>query len=439
MKKYKLTILFISFLLFSCEMDLNNPNAATEEETLNSKEGLFALSIGIKYKYSSDALKNLLPMSGLTTREIALGFPNENTKEFQKGGENGINGENAWLVGIWSELLSVKIMSEKLLKNVEKINMEADIKSGLIAYASFFKAIAIGKLITHFEYVPINFSEEGNSEFYNKEECMIEILKLTSDGIKILEETPFSDEFKNAILGKNFDLKNCLYAYLARYNLIYGNYQEAIDNANKVNINSISIFEYDASTANPIFQTGIGAQSFVKAVDNFGLPQNLHPENNDARIGFYMSPDTMLAVDSELPIENLKGFFDEANKFIPVFLPGEIYLIKAEAYARMEDLNSAVKNINIVRKKTDDIYGVNAMLPEWDGNEKNKEEILDEIYKNRCIELFMQAMRLEDSKRFGRLEPPLVPVFTSERNRNYYPYPKSEHLNNIKTPEDPSI
>ncbi len=135
-----------------------------------------------------------------------------------------------------------------------------------------------------------------------------------------------------------------------------------------VDLSSTSFFEYDATTANPIFQTGVGADPFVRPVDNFGLPQELQPKLNDGRIAFYLIPSD-----------------------------------------------------------------------EWEGNTNSRDEILDEIYKNRCIELFMQALRLEDNKRFGRLNPPENPVFTSERNRNFYPYPTSEHVNNPNTPNDPNI
>ena len=58
-------------------------------------------------------------------------------------------------------------------------------------------------------------------------------------------------------------------------------------------------------------------------------------------------------------------------------------------------------------------------------------EILDEIYKNRCIELYMSGLKLEDMRRFGR---PLT-----ERKRNFFPYPFRERDGNPNTPSDPSF
>jgi len=120
-------------------------------------------------------------------------------------------------------------------------------------------------------------------------------------------------------------------------------------------------------------------------------------------------------------------------------------LIKAEAYARNDDLANAVININLVRQKTTDVFGVNANLGAWTGNVASQSEILDEIYKNRSIELFFQGLRLEDHRRFY---PSYIPdVYAApydgncsvERNRNFYPYTYEEKFNNKNCPADPSI
>ncbi|MCB0577518.1 MAG: hypothetical protein KDC61_23355, partial [Saprospiraceae bacterium] len=58
------------------------------------------------------------------------------------------------------------------------------------------------------------------------------------------------------------------------------------------------------------------------------------------------------------------------------------------------------------------------------------------IYTNRCMEMMMSGMRLEDSRRFNRPAPNDA---NEERNRNWYPYPNSERNNNTNTPADPPI
>jgi hypothetical protein len=114
-----------------------------------------------------------------------------------------------------------------------------------------------------------------------------------------------------------------------------------------------------------------------------------------------------------------------------VYLPGEMILIKAEAYARTPDLVNALIELNKVVTKTpaSDVYGVGADLPPLVG--LTQAQILDQIYKHRCIELYMSGLKLEDMRRFNRPN--------AERTRNLLPYPFLERDNNPNTPTDPAF
>ena len=111
-------------------------------------------------------------------------------------------------------------------------------------------------------------------------------------------------------------------------------------------------------------------------------------------------------------------------------MPGEITLIKAECYARANDSTNSKIFLNQVITKTaaSDIFGLGANLPPINSF-GSYAALLDEIYKQRCIELYMSGQKLEDMRRFGR------PV--AERKRNLMPYPLRERDNNTNTPADP--
>ena len=111
-------------------------------------------------------------------------------------------------------------------------------------------------------------------------------------------------------------------------------------------------------------------------------------------------------------------------------------LIKAEAYARKNQLNEAKAELDKVLTKTPatDLYGVGAGLPAYSGA-LTQDALLKEIYRNRAIELFMSGLKLEDSRRFNRPGPGQA---NPERNRNLYPYPNNERDNNPNTPADPA-
>jgi hypothetical protein len=66
--------------------------------------------------------------------------------------------------------------------------------------------------------------------------------------------------------------------------------------------------------------------------------------------------------------------------------------------------------------------------------------LLDEIYKQRAIELYLTGLRMEDARRLGIPGPqPGQPIPSTTRTRNYYPYPRRERDNNPNTPSDPAI
>jgi len=254
-----------------------------------------------------------------------------------------------------------------------------------------------------------------------------------NEAIVLMNATPISSEFTTLVAGPAFDLKNTLYAYNARYNLYAGNYEAAITNANLVDLTVKSEFVYSTLSVNPIYNT-VFILKYFSPRDQFGLPAALF-EEEDARYNFYMgTPDAVVNGDA---VKTLKGFFGTQTSSIPVYLTDEIKLIKAEAMLRNNgSLDEALGLINQVRTQTSgDPFGVNAALPAYSGA-VTSEALLLEVYQQRSAELYLTGQRWEDSRRFNRPGPP---DNVTERNRNFYPYPDQERLNNPNTPADPVI
>ena len=65
----KFLIIILLFSLSACELDLVNPNAASEEQVLNSKDGLISLAVGVRQLYSTTAYGNAVLYTSITTRE----------------------------------------------------------------------------------------------------------------------------------------------------------------------------------------------------------------------------------------------------------------------------------------------------------------------------------------------------------------------------------
>jgi hypothetical protein len=262
----------------------------------------------------------------------------------------------------------------------------------------------------------------------------VDRIAILNEAISILEsaaselaKAPISSAFSTRIAA-GIDYANTINALIARYALMAGNNDKALAAANLVSLaTSIkSEFRHDDLTRNALFETSFGNKNVTEPLDNrFSLPVALQTPTNDARIAFFYSAGGTLNLGRA-------SFFTSNSSVLPIYRPGEVTLIKAEAYARKNDLANATTELNKILQKlaAGDSYGIGANQPAYSGT-SDQASILTEIYKQRCIELFLTGMRLEDSRRFGRP--------TSERGRDFLPYPFSERDNNPNTPADPAI
>ncbi len=449
--KYIIKIFGIIFLtgimLASCKKDFPNINAPSDDQIFKDKDGLMAASIGLIQHFSTSTLAPIVEIPGITTREFGVSSTYVTPMELTYGG-TALSGENAGVIRLWSRLLRDKGMAENIIANADKVDMPAGTKSGILALAKFMKAMTLGYLVMDYQEAPINNGVDA--KFSNRTDVLNAAVTLLKSALGDIAANPISNDFKKKVI-PTIDLKNSIQAFLARYYLYLGDYQNAIATADKVDLTSKSEWWYDGSeNKNPVYTFAVDGQPDTKPRWNFGIMVNpgtgyveYQPEAGDGRLTFYM--DTTVH-EHALPefggyeVHNLKGFFDNGNSKIPVYLPGEMILIKAEAYARQGKLAEAVTQINLIREKTNDVFGVNAGLGAWTGDATSKSAILDQIYIQRSIELFLTGQRFEDSRRIhSSFVPSPNQDIVSERNRNFYPYSYVERNNNPNCPADPKI
>lgn len=427
----------VLLLLAGCEKEFVNPNAADGGEVVKSAEGLTALIVGLKKEYSvgaTSALYNMVSANGLTTKELYVINTGNGELAALEAGKGTVGGNNAFLNNIWTSSNIIKANAQLLIDNYQNVR-ETGTTEMIRVYGHFFKALAIGTMAQFWESVPTevvradDFLAGKRPAFKSRADALQEAVDLLNAAAPIAEATPPS-AFFNTKVGTDIDIKNTVYALLARYNLMLGRYDDALAAANKVDLSATakkSIFKYETVNPNPVFRTSLVNNNTYNGVPNFGLPAALQPDANDGRIAFYLGANV-------IPVK-VQGFFKSDADPIPVYLPGEITLIKAECYARKDMLTEAVAALDAVRTKTGDPYGVNANGSAYSGP-NNKDDILLDIYRQRCIELYMSGLKLEDCRRFGRPGPNDA---NPERSRNFYPYPTVERDNNPNTPADPPV
>lgn len=422
-KTFIYTILTAGVLTFtSCNNEYLNPSAASETQVVNDVSGLIALANGLQYRYSvpsSGVVYTKISANGLTTKELLVLNAGNTDLDLLSKGSGNVQGNNAILTSLWAQSHLTKSNADIVLNNLDKAADPA-LKSGILAYASIFRALALGDLAEFWQQAPIGTGT--NIAFNTREELLKEAVTTLETAATSLAATAPSTEFTTKVVN-SVDMSNTVQALIARYSLMLADYDKALTAANKVDLTKKSAFNYDDVSQNPIFYYSFGNRNVTEPVSTaLGLPDELKPDAADKRVSFY--------TQTASTTRNLgTGFFTANTAQIPVYLPGEVTLIKAEAYARKGTLESAVTELNKVLTKTTDVWGLGASLPAYTGA-VTATAVLTEIYRNRCIELFMSGLKLEDSRRFGRA--------STERNRDWYPYPTNERQNNTSTPADPT-
>jgi hypothetical protein len=428
----KLFFLAALLSLGACNKEYTNPSSANQTQVVTSSDGLITLCNGLQYRYSTGGLLSVLynatALGGLSTRELNV-LNVGNIEEYNVSlGAGNVNNSNGVVRNVWTQSQLVRANADLVLANAGNAP-DAGTRSGIVAYASIFRALALGTLAEFFEQAPLVTGD--NAPFVPRAQLLTSAVTQLETATAQLATTPVSADFTSKIV-PGLDLANTLQALIARYSLEAGNYDKAIAAAAKVDLTKKSVFNFDDNTRNPIFEVAFGNRNVFEPTDaNLGLTGALAPTAGDQRLPFLVRANPTSTQNRGL------AFYTANNAPIPVYLPGEMLLIQAEAYARKNDLTNAVSFLNRVLTKTpaQDIYGLGAALPAYSGA-LTQDAVLLEILRNRNIELAFQGFRLPDNRRFGRPGPGTT---GAERNRTFYPYPRTERENNSSTPADPAI
>ncbi|MDO7849470.1 RagB/SusD family nutrient uptake outer membrane protein [Hymenobacter sp. M29] len=438
MKKHTLLAALLALSLGSCNKEYLNPSSALQPQVVTSSDGLITLCNGLQYRYSAGGLLSVIYNSvaagGLSTRELTI-LNVGNIEEYNVSlGGGSVTNANGVVRNLWTQANLVKANADLVLANVGNAP-EAGTRSGIVAYGSIFRALALGTLAQYFEQVPLVVQE--NAPFVPRVQALQNAVAQLETAATQLAATPVSADF-NAKIVPGLDLPNTIQALIARYSLEAGDYDKALAAAGRVDLTKRSVFNYDDNTRNPIFEVAFGNRNVFEPFNaNLGLTGALAPEAGDRRLPFYIRTNPTAT-------QNLgTGFYTANSAPIPVYLPGEMLLIRAEAYARKGDLPNAVIELNRVRTSTAaaTFAGTLPTAPPGAGlapyaGPLTAADILTDILRNRDIELAFQGFRLADSRRFGR---PAAGTTGAERNRNFFPYPRTERENNSQTPTDPVL
>ena len=429
MKKYLIKIMGLGLIIFlflsetSCKKNYTNPTAVPEAQAFSSPQAMTGVAIGLQRLYTAgrgSSLYNRVSINGLLTSELIV-LNQGNTGEYQlQLGSGSVDGTNSLMGGLWTTSNKMIFDADNVINNAANLG-DKNYASGLIGYATIFKALAIGDLAMFWEKVPAGIGK--NVSFTDRAQGFTAAVAAIDNALTAITANPISSGFLTNLPG-GIDIPNALHALKARFSIFLGTNAQALTEANAASLTVKSTFNFTTVNLNPIFETATSTNNVtaVSNVNTLGLPAGLQPDPSDQRLPFY----TTTAYASKI-----KGFAAASTTPWPVYLPGEMTLIKAEAYTRQNDLVNGLIELNkvVTKQPASDPYGVGAGLAPVAG--LTQAQILDEIYRQRCIELFISGLKLEDMRRFGRPN--------SEKKRNFLPYPFLERDNNPNTPPDPAF
>ncbi len=441
----KLVSAFVLLIMAgACKTEFENHNSFSEEAVYQTPEAYPGIVLGMTNHFARYSLYEIVRGPGVVSREIGATNTYTTENELESG---SVPDDNTSISSLWRNLMYERGIAEKILTYIDDVTFPNDVeKNGIKAYAYFFKGMVNMYLGMYWEKAPVDNSPANDATFASHAEILQSAIDNFDQALNILNGSSGSDVYINGLVSSNFSITDVINAFKTRVYLELGDWQHAVTSANNVDLTSTSVWTYDGSTTgrNPIWlvQYDAGASERWKAIKDMGITL----EAGDQRYAFYVD-DAQAGPNTETcgyQTRFVAGFWMTSTSPIPVYLPDEVKLMKAEAYAHMGggNLSNAVALIDEVRQDTNDPFGVNAGLGPWTGNASDQQEVLDQIFYNYATECFLQGVRWNAHKRIypDYLNGVQTPVdCAKQRSRNYYPYPSTEKANNPNTPADPSI
>jgi len=452
-KMKKLSLLLILILsLSACQKEFIDKNSISEDLTFEKAEAYKGIVLGMTKIFTTKTFKDIVKGSGLTAKELGRANTYLTTIQLTSGGKD-LADDNTAVKGIWNGLHRSRGIAEKIIAKIDNVEFNnPDEAVAYKAYAQFFKGMTTGYMAHYWEKVTLDNNRENNASFVDRMTGYQTAIDYLNDALQAFENNANATGIINNLVSYNFSIIDVIHAFKARYYIELGNNQAAYDEANAVDLTAKSEWSYDGgSIKNPVYAQLVdpGASLNYKPFDQLGLLTAHTPDTGDQRVDFYLDNNVLMQdLDCGYDLYDPEGFWTNDNSPIPVYLPGEMLLIKAEAKARMggsANLAEAVTLIDQVRTKTasNDIFGVGAGLGAWTGNASDAAAVLDEIYRNYAAELYLQGLRFPIHRRFfpnylDGVDWNNVNRCQLERVNNFYPYPDSERANNPNCPANPA-
>lgn len=407
--------------LAGCSLDLQNPNAPTEEQVTTSPDGVIALATGLQGRFATSYF-NYAYMAGLVTDEFAA--TSAALISISDAEQGAVPSGTGIADNVFNSIYRTVRTADDLLNGANALGAQFDAgtKSGLQVLAYMLKAEALGEAIQSYQKLPIKTFGETAPAYVTRTQALPYVRALLDSAVTILAATPPSAFFTTSILTPGVSLTNTLNLLRARYARMAGDDATALAAVNLVartGTAALSVLTFPAPSVNP-YANVTGGTNGIAVRRQWRL--SMLPE--DRRFQYFVVPSTTLS-------GRVGALLDPWNRYanptapLPVYLPDEALLIKAEALANQNQLSAAQAVLDSVRTDCTGGRGLDdpkACLPALTAP-LTQAQLLTEIYTQRRYELLGTGLRWEDARRRGAVRGPFAaPGVPTDAQRCWLPY-----------------
>lgn len=407
--------------LAGCSLDLQNPNAPTEEQVTTSPDGVIALATGLQGRFAASYF-NYAYMAGLVTDEFAA--TSAALISISDAEQGAVPSGTGIADNVFNSIYRTVRTADDLLNGANALGAQFDAgtKSGLQVLAYTLKAEALGEAIQSYQQLPIKTFGETAPAYVPRPQALPYVRALLDSATTTLAATPPSAFFNSNILTPGLSLSNTLNLLRARYARMAGDDATALAASNLVartGTAALSVLTFPAPNVNP-YANVTGGTNGIAVRRQWRL--SMAPQ--DQRYLYFVTPSTTLS-------GRVGALLDPWNRYanptapLPVYLPDEALLIKAEALANQNQLAASQAVLDSVRTDCTGGRGLDdpkACLPAL-GAQLTQAQLLTEIYAQRRYELLGTGLRWEDSRRRSAIRGPVAaPSVPADGQRCWLPY-----------------
>jgi len=423
--------------LGACNLDLQNPNAPTESQVTTSVDGVIALATGLTNRFSQ-SYGNFAYMAGLVTDEF--GSTSAALISISDAEQGLVPPGTAIADNVFNSVYRTVRTADDLLAGSEalKAEFEPGTYSGVRALAFAMKAEALGEALQSYQMIPINTYQQIAPTYVGRSVALPFVRDLLDSAANTLTAQAPSTFFNNNILTPGVNLSNMIQLFRARYARMAGDDATAIAASNLVSRSgsvALSQLTFVAPTVN-FYANVTGGTNGIAPRRQWRTSMT----GGDQRFTYFVIPSATLT-------GRVGALLDPWNRYanttaaLPVYMPDEALLIKAEALANQNNLVQAIAVLDSVRTDCTGGRGIDdpkACLAAYAGA-ATQAAVLADIYTQRRYELLGTGSRWEDSRRRTAIRGPVAaPGVPVDGQRCWLPYAVGDRNANPNVPPDPT-